>query len=81
MVVLILIFLEDALRVFERLVEVTSTKVLILIFLEDALRVLHAYPNKIGRSVLILIFLEDALREPPTSSTNNSINSLNPYFF
>ena len=64
MQVLILIFLENALRHMNKETHYqTLSKVLILIFLENALR--HRSKQTVPQSVtqvLILIFLENALR-------------------
>ena len=67
--VLILIFLENALRLGAIVSLSVFTAVLILIFLENALRrILYKSKTPIN-VVLILIFLENALRH------NNNINN------
>ena len=75
-VVLILIFLENALRLDVSLVDVQSTaNVLILIFLENALRQTIKTIKQNGRHVLILIFLENALRPIDFKEVINNIVS------
>ena len=82
-IVLILIFLENALRRNKIYDKTQELLVLILIFLENALRPLIAGGAQPGvNNVLILIFLENALRqELKTFWDNNWNKSLNPYFF
>ena len=61
--VLILIFLENALRRKRNCHQNHYQKVLILIFLENALRLLNTWSDMEQEvEVLILIFLENALR-------------------
>ena len=63
-IVLILIVMEDALRVFDEKNEaVLRNMVLILIVMEDALRVTNKKYLYNKTKVLILIVMEDALRE------------------
>ena len=73
--VLILIFLENALRQPKLVTLIGSVEVLILIFLENALRL---YLNSVHadqyRGVLILIFLENALRQRKSMSKDNKIS-------
>ena len=67
--VLILIFLENALRPIEDGKGYLKSQVLILIFLENALRPLLAGGAQPGVNVLILIFLENALRQVVNQTT------------
>ena len=80
--VLILIFLENALRHngVSRL-EIFTNEVLILIFLENALRLDLLRDSNFFNIVLILIFLENALRPLQGMVSTQSRRCLNPYFF
>ena len=80
--VLILIFLENALRLnLTSLIVCGVCLVLILIFLENALRQIKEILTGILTGVLILIFLENALRRRLSSVIANDEAGLNPYFF
>ena len=74
--VLILIFLENALRLFNNSKESNNSDVLILIFLENALRPLVKTKQiNMDRIVLILIFLENALRQKEFLLLSSQVNS------
>ena len=82
--VLILIFLENALRLLLLLFNIfIALTVLILIFLENALRQIYDEFMFFYKTVLILIFLENALRPSARRAKliSFALSSLNPYFF
>ena len=64
MIVLILVLMEDALRVYYVSGnQFDAMTVLILVLMEDALRVLLGEEMRRATTVLILVLMEDALRE------------------
>ena len=61
--VLILVLMEDTLRVTNGLSNYEETVVLILVLMEDTLRGLSHLQLQILTQVLILVLMEDTLRE------------------
>ena len=78
--VLILILMDDALRLGTSRRKYNLKKVLILILMDDALRRAYIYPEDINGYVLILILMDDALRQTENVKIVETNNCLNPYF-
>ena len=61
--VLILVLMEDTLRVDKRIIIIEPDGVLILVLMEDTLRAKGQLGQAVSFKVLILVLMEDTLRE------------------